>query len=268
MLDLNNVYHGDCLTLMKSIDDKSIDMILCDLPYGTSKCKWDTIIPFDLLWDHYKRVIKDNGAIVLTASQPFTSNLIMSNLGMFKYCWVWEKSNPANIAQANRQPLKYHEDVCVFYSKQPTYNKKMIERSENGKKRIISHQKSGVPFKMSATEHQGLGKPTVEYGPDRYDANLKNPSTVLKFKVDRGKLHPTQKPVALFQYFVETYTNEGDTVLDNCAGSGTTGIACINANRNFILMELDEKYCDTSNKRIKQRYEEIKEAQEIKETQE
>ena len=238
---------GDCLEKMKDIPDKSIDMILCDLPYGTTACKWDTIIPFGPLWEQYKRIIKDNGAIVLTASQPFTSALVMSNIKMFKYCWVWEKSNPANIACANIQPLKYHEDIIVFYDKQPIYNKQMIERDELGKLRL---QNKNNPIRFSGSDIQNKKGVKKEYDINRYDENVKNPSTVLKIKSERGKLHPTQKPVALFEYLIKTYTNEGELVLDNCMGSGTTGVACKNLNRNFIGIELDSEYFKIAEKRI------------------
>ena len=238
---------GDCLEVMKEIPDGSVDMILTDPPYGTTACKWDTIIPFEPLWEQYKRIIKDNGAIVLTASQPFTSALVMSNPDMFKYEWIWEKSNPANIACANIQPLKYHENIVVFYSKQPIYNKQMIERDELGKKRL-KNKNNPIRFSGSAIQNEeGVKK---DYAIDRYDEEVKNPSTVLKIKMERGKLHPTQKPVALFEYLIKTYTNEGDLVLDNCAGSGTTGVACKNLNRNFIGIELDEEYFKIAEKRI------------------
>jgi len=246
----NQIYHGDCLEIMPQFPDNCIDMILCDLPYGTTSCKWDVIIPFELLWKQYKRVIKDNGAIVLTASQPFTSALIVSNIKMFKYELIWEKSNPSNIGLANKQPLKYHENICVFYNNQPIYNKQMIERDELGKKRILAGKKTGVTFKMSPTEHQNINRQTIEYCPDRYDIETKNPSSVIKIKVNRGKFHPTQKPVDLCEYLIKTYTNEGDLILDNCAGSGTTAIAAINTNRNHILIEKELKYFDIASQRI------------------
>lgn len=252
MLELNTVYQGDCLEVMSSIEDKTIDMILCDLPYGTSKCKWDIVIPFELLWQHYKRIIKDSGAIVLTASQPFTSKLVLSNLKMFKYCMVWWKSNPSNIALANKQPLKYHEDIVIFYKNQPTYNKEMVKRDPKGTERILAGRKSGITFKMSATEHQSIDKKTVEYSPNRYDPMLKNPSSIVRVGVERGKLHPTQKPTALFEYLIKTYTNPGDLVLDNCAGSGTTGIACIHTGRNYILIEQDLDYVTVIKTRLKE----------------
>lgn len=241
------LWQGDCLELMKDIEDESIDMICCDLPYGTTACKWDTVIPFDLLWEQYERIIKSNGAIVLTGSQPFTSKLVLSNTKMFKYCWVWEKSNPSNIACANRMPLKYHEDIAVFYNKQPTYNKQMIERDELGKKRL---QNKNNPIRFSGSDITNTKGKTKEYDINKYDENLKNPSTVLKIKSERGKLHPTQKPLALMEYLIKTYTNEGDLVLDNTMGSGSTGVACKNLNRKFIGIELDEEYFKIAQSRI------------------
>jgi site-specific DNA-methyltransferase (adenine-specific) len=246
---INTIHQGDCLELMKQIPNNSVDLILCDLPYGTTKCSWDSIIPFEPLWEQYRRICKSKAAIVLTASQPFTSALVMSNIKDFKYCWVWEKSNPSNIALANRMPLKYHEDVCVFYREQPTYNKQMIERDELGKKRILAGQKTGVTFKMGITEHQP-GNVSKEYSPDRYNASLKNPSSVLKIRIERNKTHPTQKPVSLMEYLIKTYSNLGELVLDNCAGSGTTGVAARNTGRNFILIEKEPEYVEVCKKRL------------------
>lgn len=247
---INTVIQGDCLEVMKEIPDGSVDMILADLPYGTTACKWDTIIPFEPLWEQYKRIIKDNGAIVLTASQPFTSALVMSNPKMFKYEWIWEKSNPSNIALANKQPMKYHENVCVFYKKQPTYNKQMIPRESS---RIGDAHKSNYTFKNRGSEQSSLAEITVDS--KKYDANWKNPSSILKVNSLRPNSkekvkHPTQKPVALFEYLIKTYTNEGDLVLDNCAGSGTTAIAARNTGRNYILMEKEQEYVDIINKRL------------------
>ena len=241
MLEINKIYNQDCLEGMKYIDDKSIDMILCDLPYGTTKCKWDTVIPFEPLWEQYERIIKDNGAIVLTASQPFTSNLVMSNPKLFRYEWIWEKNKPSNFMLANKQPMKYHENVLVFYKKQPIYNKQLIPRSESGK------QRAKYKTDRTESEHYFLEKKEIEYNPD-----FKNPSTILKINTvyQNTNLHPTQKPVELFEYFIKTYTNEGETVLDNCMGSGTTAIACINTNRNYIGFELDTIYYNLAIDRI------------------
>ena len=235
---INTVIQGDCLEVMKDIPDKSIDMILCDLPYGTTACKWDTVIPFEPLWEQYKRIIKNNGAIVLTASQPFTSALVMSNTKMFKYEWIWEKERASNFFTANKTPMKYHENICVFYKSQPTYNPQFILGRPNH-----SAGKDGIG--KSKSEHYGFNM-----FKDRENSQMKYPSSIIKVNKDKPGFHPTQKPVALFEYLIKTYTNEGDLVLDNCAGSGTTGIACINTNRNYILIEKEQEYIDIINKRI------------------
>ena len=242
-MEKNSVHLGDCLELMKTIPDKSIDMILCDLPYGTTYCKWDSILPLDKLWEQYNRIIKDNGAIVLNSAEPFTSILICSNIKDFRYKWVWDKVNRyTGYANANKMPLKRHEDIVVFYKKLPIYNKQMID---------------GKPYKYTRKknkeEHLGQNGLT-----DRSGGSIdgkRNPFDIISIKGDNKKengLHPTQKPVALFEYLIKTYTNEGDLVLDNAAGSGTTAIACINTNRDYILIEKDEKYIDIINNRIKE----------------
>ena len=235
---INKVIQGDCLEVMKDIPDKSIDMILCDLPYGTTACKWDTIIPFEPLWEQYKRIIKDNGAIVLTASQPFTSALVMSNPDMFRYELLWIKEQGTGNLNANKIPLKQHENISVFYKLLPLYNPQMTE----GKPYTIKRQKNiNVIFGKTGTKD---GYETKNKG-ERY------PTSTLYFNRElRGRFHPTQKPVALFEYLIKTYTNEGDLVLDNCAGSGTTGVACKNLNRNFILIEKEPEYIDIINKRL------------------
>ena len=233
MVDIKFI-HGDCLEEMPKLADKSIDMILCDLPYGTTACKWDTIIPFEPLWKQYKRLIKDNGAIVLTASQPFTSALVMSNVKMFKYALVWEKDRPTGLFTAKIQPMKYHEDILVFGGK-VKYNPQMWE----GKK---SHT---VGRGISSSSHYSL--PTLT---DRENNQMKYPKSILVFKREHPPIHPTQKPVALFEYLIRTYTNEDDTVLDNCAGSGTTGIAAFNTKRNAILIEKDEQYFNAARERF------------------
>lgn len=238
----NKIIQGDCLEVMKDIPDKSIDMILCDLPYGTTACKWDMIIPFEPLWEQYKRIIKDNGAIVLTASQPFTSALVMSNTKMFRYEWVWEKNKATGHLDSKKKPMKAHENICVFYKNQPTYNPQglipkdipTISKGDRGKK--------------------GLGSSGDVYGfagKDAIQTHTNYPRTVQKIGVDmKAEFHPTQKPVALFEYLIKTYSNEGDLVLDNCAGSGTTGVACKNTNRNYILIEKETEYIETINKRL------------------
>lgn len=240
---------GDSLELMKEIPDKSIDMILCDLPYGTTACKWDTIIPFEPLWEQYKRIIKDNGAIVLTASQPFTSALVMSNPKMFKYEWIWDKVQPTGALAVKKIPMKQHENILVFYKSQPTYNRQMTDRKKEDLRvnsiRNKNNQKNNFGY-----EH--TGGMTMKYAED-YDPTKVNPKSILTYSKQPTRtknLHPTQKPVALFEYLIKTYTNEGDLVLDNCAGSGTTAIACINTKRRYILMEKEQKYYDIILKRI------------------
>ena len=238
---------GDCLELMKDIPNGSIDMILADLPYGTTACKWDTIIPFEPLWEQYKRIIKDNGAIVLTASQPFTSALVMSNIKWFKYCLVWNKENGRQPYLAKIQPIKSHEDIVIFCKTTAKYNPIMtIAKKENMRERIKNNFKgveSGVWGKMK------------EYTPTK-DENLRYPLSVLNFNMQNAecnqkfRVHPTQKPVALFEYLIKTYTNEGNLILDKYARSGTTAIACLKTNRQFIVMEKEQKYYDIILKRV------------------
>ena len=220
---------------MKELPDKSVDMILCDLPYGTTCNKWDSVISLDLLWEQYKRIIKDNGAIVLTAQVPFNIVLGSSNLSMLRYEWIWEKNNITGFLNAKKMPLKKHENILVFYKELPTYNPQM-ERTEN----IVN---GGVRFGNSSN----YGKQTP------YEQNNNGetyPKDILKFGYDKEKLHPTQKPVALFEYLIKTYTNENEVVLDNCMGSGTTCVACINTNRKYIGFELNEEYFNIVEKRI------------------
>ena len=235
MIDLRQ---GDCLELMKDIPNKSIDMILCDLPYGTTQNKWDSVIPFDELWREYKRIIKDNGVIVLTSQGIFTAKLILSNEKWFKYKLVWEKSKATNFLNAKKQPLRKHEDICVFYNKQPKYNPQMTE-GEPYDKGIRKNQLTGSYGEFNPVHVKSEGK--------RY------PTDVVYFKTaeSEGKVyHSTQKPVALLEYLIKTYTNEGELVLDNCMGSGSTGVACLNTNRNFIGIELDENYFNIAKERI------------------
>jgi site-specific DNA-methyltransferase (adenine-specific) len=238
------LYCGDCLDVLPTLEVKA-DMILCDLPYGTTACKWDVIIPFEPLWERYKRIIKDNGAIVLTASQPFTSALVMSNIKWFKYEWIWIKNVPSGMILANKMPMKYHENICVFYKNQPSYNKQLIDREWKTQKTVSTIKRRATP--------DGHGVNTAVRDWSNFDGKKKNPSSCLNFDVvtrATGTMHPTQKPVALFEYLIKTYTNEGDLVLDNCAGSGTTAIACIRLNRKYILIEKEEKYCEIAAKRI------------------
>jgi len=228
---------GDCLELMKDIKDKSIDMILCDLPYGTTACKWDTIIPFDKLWEQYERIIKDNGAIVLTASQPFTSVLINSKIKLFKHEWVWNKKQGGNAMLVKRQPYKIHENILIFSKSICVYYPQMIK----GKMR-----KKGMNYEHNAGIYGGRRKSYEKISDDYYPKSILEISNANR----RNRLHPTQKPVALMEYLIKTYTNEGDLVLDNCMGSGTTGVACKNLNRDFIGIELDKKYFEIAKQRI------------------
>ena len=236
------LYNGDCLELMKDIPDKSVDMILCDLPYGTTACKWDSVIPLDQLWEQYNRIIKDNGAIALFGQEPFSSYLRISNIKNFKYDWYWEKERLTNIAQVKKRPGKTVETISVFYKKQCTYNPQM--QKYEGKKRT-NKVKNGKLGELV----DGGTKRVKEY----QDTGWRYPTQVLSFQRDilKSNLHPTQKPVALVEFLVKTYSNEGDIVLDSCMGSGTTAIACMNTNRNFIGFELDETYYKLSLERIK-----------------
>lgn len=240
MLETNSLYHGDCLDLMSYLPDQSIDMILCDLPYGTTRNKWDSIIPTNLLFKSYNRIIKPNGVIVLTAQSLFTVDLIVANKQDYRYSLIWEKSKAGGFLNAKRMPLQAHEDILVFYKKLPTYNPQM---------------EAGKPYtKKAVTNGDGANYGKFDrVGTVAVNEGTRYPRSVIKIPNDNhGSLHPTQKPVALFEYMIKTYTNPGDLVLDNCAGSGTTGIACLNTDRRYILMEQEEKYCRIISKRIRQ----------------
>lgn len=236
---------------MKELPDKSIDMILCDLPYGTTACKWDAVIPFEPLWAQYKRIIKPNAAIVLTASQPFTSALVMSNPKWFKYEWVYRKRCASNFAQAQYAPMKEHEAVLVFAEGKVRYYPIKEERQGQGKER--AKYAYSDKSRHACGEFVGGIKGELDLENDAGNDELRYPSSVQEFNNraagDRG-FHPTQKPVALMEYLIRTYTNEGDLVLDNCMGSGTTGVACVNTNRRFIGIEQDEKYFEVAKSRI------------------
>lgn len=229
---------------MKEIPDKSIDMILCDLPYGTTSCKWDTVIPFEPLWEQYERIIKDNGAIVSTARQPFTSALVMSNPKLFKYSLVWVKTRIGGFAQAPYKFMNEHEDLLVFSKGGCAKNAKpRMKYNPQGlvyKPKIVKGKKAdSSPHRMRKTDQKDYIQKYTNY-----------PKSVLRFDSEFKTVHPTQKPVALFEYLVKTYTNEGDIVLDNCIGSGTTAIACMNTNRNFIGIEKEEEYVKIARGRI------------------
>ena len=243
MIELDKIYNQDCLEGMRQIPDGSIDAVICDLPYGTTQNAWDSVIPLDELWAQYKRICKPTAAIVLTASQPFTSKLIMSNLEMFKHEWIWVKNRGGNFANTVREPAKEHEEVLVFSQGGWTYNKQMQQRSPGGAGRV----KYGFNI---VPDSENYGKFTT---PGNERGELRVPSSVQYFNTSCGDdhFHPTQKPVDLLRYLVLTYTNEGDTVLDNCMGSGTTAIACIKEKRHFIGFELSKEYFDKAQRRIK-----------------
>ena len=240
----DHIYYGDCLEIMPTFPDKCFDMILCDLPYGITACKWDNRIPLDLLWLQYKRIIKDHGAIVLIGSQPFTSLLIVSNLEMFRYEIIWDKIIGGNFINAKRMPLKAHENVLVFYKKLPTYNPQMTLRD------CRNYRKRSGEIRSEITGFIGQRKSTnSEF---KYPISLISINRLAKEMNSYSILHPAQKPIALFEYLVKTYTNEGDLVLDNCIGSGTTAIACIRTNRHFVGIEKEAKYVVISRLRIAQ----------------
>ena len=239
-----NLIHGDCLEVMKTIPDASIDAIITDPPYGTTACKWDSVIPFEPMWKELNRIIKDNGAIIFTASQPFTSNLIMSNTKMFKHEWIWEKNRGSNFATLRYAPMKEHESVLVFCKTSPKYFPIMQQRKGAGLDR--------TKYKYNPTntgKREALGNLEMTHANHNGNNELRYPSSIQKFNTEVGK-HPTQKPVTLMEYLVKTYTQENDTVLDFTMGSGTTGVACKNLNRNFIGIELDKDYFEIANNRI------------------
>jgi site-specific DNA-methyltransferase (adenine-specific) len=240
MVEKGKIYNEDCLEIMKDIPDKSIDMILCDLPYGTTACSWDIIIPFEPLWSAYKRIIKDNGAIVLTASQPFTSKLVMSNLDMFKYELIWEKEQGTNQNLCNIMPLKKHENILVFCKGKTIYNPQM----GLGNAYVVKRKNKIELDPITSNKQRRID--TINKG-NRYPVSIIKKSRELK-----DRYHPTQKPVKLFEYLIKTYTNEGDIVLDNCAGSFTTAVAAIKTGRNWICIEKEEKYCKIGAERIKE----------------
>jgi len=240
----NNVWlmKGDCLERMKDIESGSVDLILTDPPYQTTACKWDTIIPLEPMWNELKRIIKLNGAIVMTASQPFTTTLIASNMKMFKYCWVWDKHIPRGFQVAKYRPMNRHEDICIFGDGKIKYNPQMIERDKP-----VTVKNYSKKQKVSSND---IGKYNDESKSFTY--THRNPDTIIErcWEANAGKVHPTQKPVALMEYLIKTYTNENETVLDFTFGSGTTGVAAINTNRKFIGIEMDDKYFEIGSKRV------------------
>lgn len=241
------LYHGDCLVVMKEIPTESVDMILCDLPYGTTSCRWDVVIPFKLLWEQYNRIIKNNGAIVLFGNEPFSSTLRLSNLSMYKYDWKWEKVKGANFLNAKYQPFKVHEDIMVFGKMATSYSPK-------GNMVYFPQMEVGTPYKqLSGKQKNDFGNSTVRAPIEQVVTDNKGeryPRSIQKFEFDKEKLHPTQKPVALLEYLIKTYSSEGSIILDNCMGSGSTGVACLNTERDFIGIELDDIYFDIAKKRI------------------
>lgn len=235
---------GDCLEMMKLIPDGSVDMVLCDLPYGTTACKWDSVIPFDQLWAEYLRVGKPNCAFVLTASNPFTCALGASNLADLKYSWYWRKTRATGHMNAKKMPMKDVEDILVFYRSQPTYNPQGLKRLNKVQKNSASHIARGVSTDATSVVTGGITREEWVQEWTNY------PRQVLEFPSEGSTVHPTQKPVALMEYLIRTYTNEGETVLDNTMGSGTTGVACNNTGRNFIGIERDPEYFKIAQRRI------------------
>ena len=244
MLEINKIHQGDCLEVMKQIKDKSVDMILCDLPYGTTNSKWDFPIDLNKLWMQYIRIIKKDGAIVLTAVQPFASKLTLSGIDWFKYEWIWEKTDSAGFFNAKNCPVKKHEQILVFSR----------GTVANGSKNLMKYYPQGLtPTKIKRKSNNNSGNSIIGKRPSRKDyiQTMTNyPTSILFFKNDKLKIHDVSKPVSLFEYLIKTYTNEGDLVLDNCIGSGTTAVACINTKRNFIGIELLEEYCKIAEDRI------------------
>ena len=246
----NKVLHGDCLELMKDIPDGSIDMVLCDLPYGSTCCAWDVIIPFAPLWEQYKRIIKSNGVIALFGSEPFSSYLRTSNIKMYKYDWVWDKTTGLGFLDSKHRPLKQHELISVF-AQGGCSNGSKLRMEYNPQGLIPTEQKNrNSPSNILNSEPKKRIELNTEY--------TNYPKSILRFAREVG-LHPTQKPVALCEYLIRTYTNEGETVLDNCAGSGTTGVACQNTGRNYILMEKEQRFIDIIKERLEQNYRRINE---------
>lgn len=240
-MEKNKIYLGECLELMpKHVEDKSIDMIFCDLPYGTTKCKWDIIIPFDELWSEYERVIKDNGVILLFGNEPFSSALRTRNLKLYRYDWIWEKTKATGFQNSKIQPMRKYENLSVFYKRKPTYNPQGLVKKEDAKTNVRS---GNIKNEHSFNTYKGKN-PVAEF--------TNYPTNIVKFKNASGKghLHPTQKPLSLIEYMIKTYTNEGDLILDNTCGSGTTGRGAKNLNRDYIMMETNEEYYEIACKRL------------------
>ncbi len=234
---VNKITQGDCLDIMRQIPTGFVDMILCDLPYGTTRNKWDSVIPIDKLWEQYLRIIKSNGAIVLTAVQVFASQLVISNSELFKYDWIWKKTIASGQLNVNKQPLRTHEHILIFYKKQPTYNQQYTNGTPYSINRKVTFKGEGYNKQRDSQKHND---------------GFRHPTSVLDFSNPRVKNgHPTQKPIPLFEYLIRTYTNKGDIVLDNCIGAGTTAIAAINSGRRFIGIEISSDYCRMSEENIR-----------------
>ena len=255
MLIIDNIelWNGDCLELMKNIHDKSVDCIICDLTYGTTACKWDSVIDLSRLWQQYNRIIKDKGAVILFGQEPFSSKVRMSNLEMYRYDWVWKKQRPSNFQLMGYQTGRVHENIMIFskakacYTKNGNsmvYNPQFVEREKprTSNVKIYGDTSTNILHNYKNGEKDNIKTYTHKY-----------PISILEFNtVERDKLHPTQKPVPLLEYLIKTYTDEGETVLDNCIGSGSTGVACVNTNRKFIGIELDDTYFEIAKNRIRE----------------
>lgn len=244
-----SLHHGDCLEVMREIPDASVDMILCDLPYGTTACKWDSVIPFDVLWSEYRRALKPNGAAVLTASQPFTSALVMSAPDLFKYALVWEKSRATGHVHAKNKPMKKHEDVLVFSLGTTVHATQSENRMKYNPQGLTRKEKPTVRKNGGSSDAVMSSRPSHRDVLQEFEGY---PDSVVYIPSEGKTVHPTQKPVALMEYLIRTYTIEGDMVMDNCMGSGTTGVACANTNRKFIGIERDDRYFEIAKARIEQ----------------
>ena len=252
MLEVNKIHNGDCLELMKEIPDKSIDCIICDLPYGTTACSWDTVIPFDKLWEQYKRIRKDNTPIVLFGSEPFSTYLRMSNIKEFKYDWIWKKNTSSNFLQSNFQPRKIHELISIFSKGNASYTKN-IDKKMTYFPQMYGESKALIKKEMSIENRLKSWQGRMSKNYKLKSTNITGkmfPESIIEVKSDKEKLHPTQKPVALLEYLIKTYSNEGDLILDNCSGSGSLAIACHNLKRRFICIEKNYDYWKASVERL------------------
>ena len=265
MIELNTVYNEDCLEGMKRIPDASVDCVICDLPYevlhkNNPHAQWDRIIPFGPLWEQYERVIKNNGAIVLFAQGMFTAKLMMSNERLWRYNLIWDKQRVTGFLNANRMPMRCHEDICVFYKNIPTYNPQYFKGEPNHPKGNGAHKQTNRCYGKYGNDYEGRTYESVSRVALTVPEGMKLPRSIVPIKKehDSSVKHPTQKPIALIEYLIKTYTNEGETILDNCMGSGTTAVAAIRTNRNFIGFELQKEYFDIANKRIKDELQQFK----------